>query len=106
MVVEKRLGGNWVSLRAAHTDGLLPRTAPSATSLRLKQHHFKVVVEKGAKVINSTIRGPAVIGRNTIIQNSYVGLASLMNHCLRRCRISLEPKRSNPTQMKLIGGKV
>lgn len=34
---------------------------------------FKVVVEKGAKVINSTIRGPAIIGKNSEIKNSYIG---------------------------------
>lgn len=34
---------------------------------------FKVVIEKGAQVKNSIIRGPAIIGRNTKIINSYVG---------------------------------
>lgn len=34
---------------------------------------FKVVVEKGAKVVNSTIRGPAIIGKNSEIINSYIG---------------------------------
>ncbi len=33
----------------------------------------KVVIEKGAKIINSTIRGPAIIGKNTVISNSYIG---------------------------------
>jgi glucose-1-phosphate thymidylyltransferase len=33
----------------------------------------KVVVDKGAQVINSTIRGPVIIGENTIIKNSYIG---------------------------------
>jgi glucose-1-phosphate thymidylyltransferase len=33
----------------------------------------KVVLEKGAKLIGSDIRGPAVIGRDTVITNSYVG---------------------------------
>jgi len=34
---------------------------------------FKVVVEKGAKIINSTIRGPAIIGKNSQVINSYIG---------------------------------
>ena len=33
----------------------------------------KVVVEKGAEIHNSVIRGPAIIGENTRIINSYVG---------------------------------
>lgn len=33
----------------------------------------KVVIEKGAEVVNSTIRGPAIIGENTKIINSYIG---------------------------------
>jgi glucose-1-phosphate thymidylyltransferase len=33
----------------------------------------RVVVEAGARVVGSTIRGPAVIGRSTLIERSYVG---------------------------------
>ena len=41
-----------------------------------------VVLEKGAKVLNSTIRGPAVIGEGTRIENSYVGpFTSIGNSC-------------------------
>jgi len=32
-----------------------------------------VVIEKNAKIINSVIRGPAIIGRRTIIEDSYIG---------------------------------
>jgi glucose-1-phosphate thymidylyltransferase len=35
--------------------------------------HGKVVIEAGAKVVRSCVRGPAVIGRGTIIENAYVG---------------------------------
>ncbi|MFQ5559841.1 MAG: glucose-1-phosphate thymidylyltransferase [Nitrospinota bacterium] len=34
---------------------------------------FKVVIEKGARIINSTILGPAIIGENTVIKNAYIG---------------------------------
>ena len=34
---------------------------------------FRVVVEAGARIQNSVIRGPAIIGRDTRIENSYVG---------------------------------
>ncbi len=33
----------------------------------------KVVIEKGAKIINSVVRGPAIIGENCVIEDAYVG---------------------------------
>lgn len=43
----------------------------------------KVIVEKGAEIINSTIRGPAVIGENTRVLNAYVGpFTSIYHNCL------------------------
>lgn len=33
----------------------------------------KVIVAKGAKVKKSSIRGPVIIGENTVIENSYIG---------------------------------
>jgi glucose-1-phosphate thymidylyltransferase len=33
----------------------------------------KVVIERGAEIISSTIRGPAIIGENSKILNSYIG---------------------------------
>ena len=40
----------------------------------------KVVIETGARVIDSVIRGPVVIGRNTVIQDSYVGPYTSIYH--------------------------
>lgn len=37
------------------------------------QLHGKVVIEKGAEVVDSTIRGPAIIGENSKIIHAYVG---------------------------------
>ncbi len=34
---------------------------------------FKVIIEKGAQVKNSILRGPLIIGANTKISNSYIG---------------------------------
>jgi len=34
---------------------------------------FKVVVEKGAEVINSVVRGPAIIGSGSRVVNSFIG---------------------------------
>jgi glucose-1-phosphate thymidylyltransferase len=33
----------------------------------------KVVLEEGAKVVNSVVRGPTVIGKNAVVENAYVG---------------------------------
>jgi glucose-1-phosphate thymidylyltransferase len=43
----------------------------------------KVIIEAGAEVINSTIRGPAIIGEHTRIVNAYVGpFTSIYHHCM------------------------
>jgi glucose-1-phosphate thymidylyltransferase len=42
-----------------------------------------VTVESGAEIINSVVRGPAIIGEGTRIINSYVGpFTSIYHHCL------------------------
>jgi glucose-1-phosphate thymidylyltransferase len=33
----------------------------------------RVIIEKGARIINSKIRGPVIIGENCTIENSYIG---------------------------------
>ncbi|MBC8180556.1 glucose-1-phosphate thymidylyltransferase [candidate division KSB1 bacterium] len=45
----------------------------------------KVTIDQGAQIINSTIRGPVIIGKNTIIENSYIGpFTSIQNNCYIR----------------------
>jgi glucose-1-phosphate thymidylyltransferase len=39
-----------------------------------------VILQKGAKIINSSIRGPVIIGENTIIENSYIGPYTSIYH--------------------------
>lgn len=42
----------------------------------------RVVVEEGASVENSTVRGPVIIGRNTVVRDSFVGpYTSIYHHC-------------------------
>ncbi|MFZ5915756.1 MAG: glucose-1-phosphate thymidylyltransferase [Chloroflexota bacterium] len=66
----------------------------------------KVTVEQGAEIINSVIRGPAIIGEETRIVNSYIGpFTSIYHHCeikdsevehsivLEQCRILEIPQR-------------
>jgi glucose-1-phosphate thymidylyltransferase len=61
----------------------------------------KVIIEKGAKVFHSQIRGPAIIGERSVIENSYIGpYTSIYYDCevrnseleysilLERCRIT------------------
>jgi glucose-1-phosphate thymidylyltransferase len=40
----------------------------------------KVTVEKGARITNSVIRGPAIIGEDTLIEDSYVGPFTSIHH--------------------------
>jgi glucose-1-phosphate thymidylyltransferase len=40
----------------------------------------KTTIEKGAAIINSVIRGPAIIGEGTRIVNSYVGPFTAIYH--------------------------
>lgn len=43
----------------------------------------KVVIEKGAEIINSTVRGPAIIGERTKVVNAYIGpFTSIYHDCL------------------------
>jgi glucose-1-phosphate thymidylyltransferase len=52
-------------------DGLEPRTAGEVDDK--SRIIGKVVIERGAQVKGSVVRGPAVIGEDTVIVNSYVG---------------------------------
>jgi glucose-1-phosphate thymidylyltransferase len=40
----------------------------------------KVVIEKGARIINSSLRGPVIIGENTVVKDSYVGPFTSIYH--------------------------
>jgi glucose-1-phosphate thymidylyltransferase len=43
----------------------------------------RVTIEKGAEIINSVVRGPAIIGKDTRLVNAYVGpFTSIYHHCL------------------------
>jgi glucose-1-phosphate thymidylyltransferase len=49
----------------------------------------RVVLQKGARVLRSKIRGPAIIGEKTLVDNAYVGpYTSINNDCIiRNCEI-------------------
>ena len=49
----------------------------------------RVVLQKGARVVNSEIRGPAIIGERTLVEDAYVGPYTSINHdcVVRNCEI-------------------
>lgn len=59
-----------------------PRIAPDAF-IENSEIDRRVIVEKGARIINSTIHGPSIIGEHTLIENSYVGpYTSIYHHVI------------------------
>ncbi len=56
---------------------------------RDSQVDHNVTVEEGAEIINSVIRGPSIIGKNTRVVNAYVGpFTSIYHDCLvENCEI-------------------
>jgi glucose-1-phosphate thymidylyltransferase len=43
----------------------------------------KVHIESGAKIIDSVVRGPAIIGKDTVIENAYIGpFTSIYHDCV------------------------
>ena len=49
----------------------------------------RVSVQAGANIVNSIVRGPSIIGKGTVIENSYIGpFTSIYHHCeIRNCQI-------------------
>ncbi len=69
-------------------DEIVPSIAPDAV-IENSRIGRRVTLERGARVINSTIDGPAIIGEETVIENSYVGpYTSIYHHAtLKSCEI-------------------
>ena len=45
----------------------------------------RVVIEAGARLVNSHVRGPAVIGRDSVVENAYIGpYSSISTGCVVR----------------------
>lgn len=67
---------------------LSPKIAPDSL-IENSQVDRRVTVERGARIVNSVIRGPAIIGEDTLIENSYVGpFTSIYHHVtVRNCEI-------------------
>ena len=73
---------------SAVLDEIVPSIAPDAV-IENSRIGRRVTLERGARVINSTIDGPAIIGEETVIENSYVGpYTSIYHHAvLNSCEI-------------------
>ncbi|HEX2906219.1 MAG TPA: glucose-1-phosphate thymidylyltransferase [Phototrophicaceae bacterium] len=67
---------------------LTPTISPEAV-IQNSEVDRRVTVERGARIINSTVRGPTIIGENTVIENSYVGpFTSIYHHVtIQNCEI-------------------
>ncbi|MGB7341899.1 MAG: glucose-1-phosphate thymidylyltransferase [Phototrophicaceae bacterium] len=52
---------------------LNPSIAADATIDAASTVDSRVTIQKGAKIINSVVRGPTIIGENAVIENSYIG---------------------------------
>ena len=50
----------------------------------------RVTIGEGSKIINSTVRGPCIIGRNCIIEDSYIGPYTSIGDNARITRSSIE----------------
>ncbi|MDX1992848.1 MAG: glucose-1-phosphate thymidylyltransferase [bacterium] len=68
---------------------LTPTLSPEAFIDEASQVDGRVTVERGARIINSIVRGPTIIGEDTIIENSYIGpYTSIYHHVMaRNCEI-------------------
>lgn len=68
---------------------IVPGVASSAAIDERSTVDSRVSVQEGARIINSILRGPTVIGQDTLIENSYIGpFTSIYHSCqIRNCEI-------------------
>ena len=68
---------------------IVPRVAANAEIDERSTVDSRVSVQNGARIINSILRGPTVIGQDTLIENSYIGpFTSIYHSCqIRNCEI-------------------
>ncbi len=84
-------------------DHLRPHIAEDAEVDSASRLAGRVSIEDGAEVINSNIRGPVIIGRNTVIEDAYVGpFTSIQDHCsVRQSEIEYSIMLSNSSLTKV-----
>lgn len=69
-------------------DSLTPRIQGKVD--KKSKVEFKVIIEKGAKVVNSVIRGPAIIGKGACVIDSYVGPFTAIEHGVYLEKVEIE----------------
>ena len=70
-------------------DEIAPEVAANAEVAADSEVGRHVTLQPGARIRNSTVRGPSIIGENTVIENAYVGpYTSIYHDCtLTNCEI-------------------
>ena len=65
------------------------RVHASVTIDEASEVDSRVIVAEGVKIINSTVRGPATIGKNVILKNSFIGPYTSLYHnvTVQNCEI-------------------
>jgi glucose-1-phosphate thymidylyltransferase len=97
-VCAQRLSGYWIDtgkmedILDANRQvllGLAPAVAPSATISQTSSLSGTVVVQDGAVIEHSVIRGPAIIGERAVIRNAYIGPFTSIYHdaVLEACEV-------------------
>lgn len=68
---------------------LTPTISPDCEIDAQSQVDHRVTVERGARIINSIVRGPTIIGEEAVIENSYIGpFTSIYHHVMiQHCEI-------------------
>ncbi len=68
---------------------IVPRIAADAEIDARSTVDSRVTVQEGARIVNSILRGPTVIGQGTLIENSYIGpFTSIYHSCqIQNCEI-------------------
>lgn len=68
---------------------LKPTISPDCEIDEQSQVDHRVTVERGARIINSIVRGPTIIGEEAVIENSYIGpFTSIYHHVIvQHCEI-------------------
>lgn len=68
---------------------ICPTIAASAEIDSDSSIDLRVTVQDGARIVNSIVRGPTILGKGTVIENSYIGpFTSIYHNCeIRNCQI-------------------
>ncbi len=75
-----------------------PSIAPDAV-IENSEVDRRVTIERGARIVNSVIHGPTIIGENTVIEDAYVGPYTSIYHdvTLKSCEIERSIVLENST---------